>query len=62
MALYESERDNSRFCQLLIKSLKKKQYHNVTFLVNIADGLAQKSYAECVDSYADEHIHLGLCT
>jgi hypothetical protein len=62
LALHETFTDTLRFPELLISTIKKKNIDNVTFVFNIAKGLSQKRYVENLNVYADEHIHLGLCT
>lgn len=62
MALCETSTETYRFLNNIIESAGKKEFKDVTFLFNIAEGFAKKSYSQNVSLYADEHIHLGLCT
>lgn len=62
MALCKTSSETYRFLNDLMKLAEKKEFKDVTFLFNTAEGLAEKSYSKKVSLYADEHIHLGLCT
>ena len=61
-ALHENVDDTLRFPEFLIKSIKDNKIDDVTLIFNIAKDLAKKQYIENINIYANEHIHLGLCT
>jgi len=61
-ALHEDLDETLRFPEYLIKSIKDKKIDDVTLIFNIAKDLAKKRYIENINVYANEHIHLGLCT
>jgi len=62
MALHETLSETSRFPEVLIKKLKSKEFEDVKLIFNVAQQLKGKRYNENVSVYADEHLHLGLCT
>lgn len=62
MALHETLSETSRFSEVLIKTLKDKKFQDVRLLFNVAEQLTQRTYIENVSVYADQHLHLGLCT
>ncbi|UCH71789.1 MAG: hypothetical protein JSW62_05160 [Thermoplasmatales archaeon] len=62
MALYEPLSETARFTETLIRTLKEKDFRKVTLFFNVAEDLAQKRYIENISIYADEFLHLGLCT
>ena len=62
LGLHESFSETLRFPELLINTIKKKNIDDVTFVFNIAKHLTGKRYVENLNVYANEYIHLGLCT
>jgi len=62
LSLHESFTETLRFPELLINTIKKKNIEDVTFVFNIAKHLTGKRYVENLNVYANEYIHLGLCT
>jgi hypothetical protein len=62
MALYEPMAEASKLPEFLVETIKAKGFENVAFIFNVAEELTQKSYVEDIAIYADEFIHLGLCT
>lgn len=62
MALHEPLAETIRFSEALIRRLKNKEYEDVKLLFNVAEDLTQKRYIENITVYADDYIHLGLCT
>jgi KaiC/GvpD/RAD55 family RecA-like ATPase len=62
LGLHESFSETLRFPELLINTMKKKNIEDVTFVFNIAKHLTGKRYVENLNVYANEYIHLGLCT
>ncbi|UCB59139.1 MAG: hypothetical protein JSV67_02230 [Thermoplasmatales archaeon] len=61
-ALHENLDDISRFPESLINAIKNRKIDDVTLIFNIANDIAKKRYVENINLYANEHIHLGLCT
>jgi len=62
LAIHESFSETLKFSEFLINSVRKKESDNITFVFNVAKELGTKRYNENINFYADEHIHLGLCT
>jgi len=62
LAIHKSFSETLKFSEFLINTVKRKGIKNVTFIFNIAKELGSKRYNENINLYADEHIHLGLCT
>ena len=62
MALYEPRSETMRFPEYLISQARKKEFRDVIFVFNVADNLTQKKYIQNIEVYANELIHLGLCT
>ena len=62
MALYESMSETMKFPEYLIRKTRIKEFEDVTFVFNVAENLTQKRYIQNIAIFADEHIHLGLCT
>lgn len=62
LAIHESFSETLKFSEFLINSVRKKEPDNITFVFNVAKELGNKRYNENINFYADEHIHLGLCT
>jgi hypothetical protein len=62
LGLHESFSETLRFPELLINTIKKRKIDDVTFVFNIAKHLMGKRYVENLNVYANEYIHLGLCT
>ena len=62
LALHSSYSETLRFSEFLINSVRKGKSDNVTFIFNVAKELGKKRFIKNIDVYADEHIHLGLCT
>ncbi len=46
----------------MINKVRRNKSDDVTFVFNVAKELDKKIYLQCINIYADEHIHLGLCT
>ena len=51
-----------RFPECLINTIKNNKIDDVTVIFNIAKELTKRRYVENISVYANEHIHLGLCT
>ena len=62
LALYEPMSETMRFPENMIRIARKKEFGDVTVVFNVAEDLTQKRYIQNIAVYADEHIHLGLCT
>ena len=62
LALHEPVMEFSRFPSFLINTIRSNNERNVTFIFNVAKDLLHRKYIENVSDYADQHIHLGLCT
>jgi len=62
LALHEEFSETMRFPECLINTIRGRNINDVTFVFNIAKDLARQRYMKNVDVYANEHIHLGLCT
>lgn len=62
LGLHESFSETLRFPEALINTIKKRKIDDVTFVFNIAKYLTGKRYVENLNVYANEYIHLGLCT
>jgi KaiC/GvpD/RAD55 family RecA-like ATPase len=62
MALHQPENEALRFPEFLINSIRRTDSNKVSFLFNVEKELIYKRYIENLSVYADEHIHLGLCT
>jgi len=62
LALHEEFSETMRFPECLINTIRGRNINDVTFVFNIARDLARQRYMENVDVYANEHIHLSLCT
>ena len=60
--LHESSSKSLMFPELLINTIRANNFENITFIFNIAEDLSRKKYMKNLNNYADEHIHLGLCT
>lgn len=61
-ALHKDFDETMRFPESLINTIKNKKIDDVTLIFNIAKDLTKRRYAENISAYANEHIHLGLCT
>ena len=62
LALHKSFSETLRFSEFMINKVRRNKSDNVTFIFNVAKELDKKRYIQNIDVYADEHIHLGLCT
>ena len=62
MRLYEPLSKVMRLPEFLMNSMEKDEMRNVLLFFNVAENLAKNNYIENISIYADEHIHLGLCT
>jgi hypothetical protein len=62
LSLHEPFTETLRFPELLLNTIKKRNIHNVICVFNIAKHLIGKRYVENLNVYANEYIHLGLCT
>lgn len=62
LALHQTFSETLRFSEFLVNSVRKNKSENVTFIFNVAKELGKKRFIQNIDVYADEHIHLGLCT
>jgi len=62
LAFHEEFSETMRFPEYLINTIRKNKINDVTFVFNIAKDLAKRRYIENISVYANEHIHLGLCT
>jgi len=62
LALHEDFSETMRFPECLINTIRRKNINDVTFVFNIAKDLARQRYMKNLEVYANEHIHLGLCT
>jgi hypothetical protein len=62
LAIHESFSDTLRFSEFLINSVRRKESDKITFVFNVAIEHGEKRYIENINVYADDHIHLGLCT
>ncbi len=62
LGLHEEFSETMRFPECLINTIRRKNINDVTFVFNVAKDLARQRYMKNVDVYANEHIHLGLCT
>ena len=62
LALHEEFSETMRFPEYLINTIRKNKTNDVTFVFNVAKDLAKRRYIENISVYANEHIHLGLCT
>jgi len=62
LALHKSYTETLRFSELMINKIRRNKSEDVTFIFNVAKELDKKRYIQNIDVYADEHIHLGLCT
>ena len=60
--LHESSSKSLIFPGLLINTIRANNSENITFIFNIAEDVSRKRYMKNLNNYADEHIHLGLCT
>jgi len=61
-ALHEEFSETMRFSEFLINTIRKNKINDVIFVFNVAKDLAKRRYIENISVYANEHIHLGLCT
>ena len=61
-ALHENLDKISRFPESLINAIRNRKIDDVNLIFNIANDIAKKRYVENINLYANEHIHLGLCT
>jgi len=62
LALHEEFSETMRFSEFLINTIRKNKINDVIFVFNVAKDLAKRRYIENISVYANEHIHLGLCT
>ena len=62
LGLHEPQSETLRFPEKLINSVQKKNFKDTLLLFNVAKDLTRRRYIENISVYADEHIHLGLCT
>ncbi len=62
LALHRSFSETLRFSEFMINKVRRSKSDNVTFIFNVAKELEKKRFIQNIDVYADEHIHLGLCT
>jgi len=62
LALHKSYTETLRFSELMINKVRRNKSDDVTFIFNVAKELDKKRYLQGINVYADEHIHLGLCT
>jgi KaiC/GvpD/RAD55 family RecA-like ATPase len=62
LALHKSLSETLRFSEYMINKVKRNKSDNVTFIFNVAKELGKKRFIQNINVYADEHIHLGLCT
>ena len=62
LALHKSYTETLRFSELMINKIRRNKSEDVTFIFNVAKELDKKRYLQGINVYADEHIHLGLCT
>jgi len=62
MALYEPLSKAGKFPDFLMNTIRKNEIENIVLLFNVAEDLMQNRCFGSLSSYADEYIHLGLCT
>lgn len=62
MALHENSYNSLFFPEILINKTRENSSDDILFIFNIAEELSRKKYMKNINKYADEHIHLGLCT
>lgn len=62
LSLYEPLSKAMNLPKYLMNKMEKNEIRNVVLFFNVAEDLVDKNYIENVCIYADEHIHLGLCT
>lgn len=62
LGLHQDFSDTMRFPEYLINTIRNKNINDVTLIFNIAKDLSRQRYVQNLDVYANEHIHLGLCT
>ena len=62
LALHKSLTETLRFSEYMINRVRGSKSDNVTFIFNVAKELNKKRFIRNIDVYADEHIHLGLCS
>lgn len=61
-SLHETFSEILRFPELLINTIKRENIEDVQFVFNIAKDLTGRRYVENLSMYANDYIHLGLCT
>ena len=62
LALYDPLSKSGGFPDFLMNSIRKNDIENVVILFNVAEDLMESRCLRSLYSYADEYIHLGLCT
>jgi hypothetical protein len=62
LALHKSFSETLKFSEFMINKIRRNKSDNITFIFNVAKELGKKRFIQNIDVYADEHIHLGLCT
>jgi hypothetical protein len=62
MALYEPFSDPFKVSEMLIRMVRKQGFDHVTFILNVSEDLSRKRFFKDVARYADEFIHMGICT
>ena len=61
-SLHETFTEILRFPELLINTIKRENIDNVKLVFNVAKDLTGRRYVENLNMYANDYIHLGLCT
>ena len=61
-SIHETFTEILRFPELLINTIKRENIDDVKFVFNIAKHLTGRRYVENLSMYANDYIHLGLCT
>ncbi|MCJ7571846.1 MAG: hypothetical protein MUO82_08225 [Candidatus Thermoplasmatota archaeon] len=62
LAVHKSLSETLLFSEYMINKIRRNKSDDVTFIFNVAKELDKKRYIQNINVYADEHIHLGLCT
>jgi len=61
-SIHETFTEILRFPELLINKIKRENIDNVKLVFNVAKDLTGRRYVENLNMYANDYIHLGLCT
>ena len=61
-SIHETFTEILRFPELLINTIKRENIDNVKLVFNVATDLTGRRYVENLNMYANDYIHLGLCT